>query len=43
MLYNYQIFVQKEANLIASSPWCATIVAKCVKIPLSSEIVDSTF
>jgi hypothetical protein len=33
---------KKWKNLIASSPWWATIVAKCVKIPLSSVIVDST-
>lgn len=29
-------------DLIASSPCCATIVARCVKIPPSSVIVDST-
>lgn len=33
---------RNSTNLIDNSPWWATIVAKFVKIPLSSVIVDST-
>ena len=32
--------LKQKANLIASSPCCTTIVVNCVKIPLSSAIVD---